>query len=261
MDMELSGRVAVVTGAGSGIGLATCRRLLAEGVHVVGGDINAGALADLGADVTAVEVDLAEEKGSAHLIERAIETHGGVDILINCIGIAPVREGFLALQDADLARTMDVNFMSILRACRAAIPSMIERGKGSIVSVASDAGRMPDPFFIDYSLSKAAILCFSKTISIEFGPKNIRSNVVTPGPIRTPMWDRPGGFADSLAESFGVDKEAAIERFAKVERKLAVPRLGTPDEVAALCVFLSSDRAGFTTGSDYAVNGGSIHVI
>lgn len=261
MDMELSGRVAVVTGAGSGIGLATCRHLLAEGVHLVGGDINASALAGLGPDVTAVEVDLAEARGAEHLIQRAIETHGGVDILINCIGIAPVREGFLALQDTDLARTMDVNFMSILRACRAAIPSMIERGKGAIVSVASDAGRMPDPFFIDYSLSKAAILCFSKTIAMEFGSKNIRSNVVTPGPIRTPMWDRPGGFADSLAESYGLDKEAAVERFAKVERRLALPRLGTPDEVASLCVFLASDKAGFATGSDFAINGGSIHVI
>ncbi len=120
---------------------------------------------------------------------------------------------------------------------------------------------MPDPFFIDYSLSKAAILCFSKTIAMEFGSKNIRSNVVTPGPIRTPMWDRPGGFADSLAESYGLDKEAAVERFAKVERRLALPRLGTPDEVASLCVFLASDKAGFATGSDFAINGGSIHVI
>lgn len=261
MELNLAGRVAVVTGSGSGIGLAVVRRLLEAGVKVVGGDLDSSGMSNLDGDVTAIDVDLSEKDGSAHLIANAIDIHGGVDILINCIGIAPVREGFLALKDEDLSRTMDVNFLSIVRACRAVIPSMIERGRGSIVSVSSDAGRMPDPFFIDYALSKAAILSFSKTLSIEFGPKNIRSNVVTPGPVRTPMWDRPNGFAESLAASYGVDKEAAIERFAKVERRLPLGRLGTPDEVATLCVYLSSDLAGFATGADFAINGGSIPVI
>lgn len=263
MELDLSGRVAVVTGGGSGIGLAVVKRLLGEGALVAAGDLDVTGLCDLvdPASLVAVETDLGSAEGPKDLVDAARRSFGGVEIVINCVGVAPTREGFLSLTDDDLQRTMDVNFMSMLRICRAALPDMVANGRGAIVSVASDAGRMPDPFFVDYALSKAAMLSLSKTISIEFGPKGIRSNVVTPGPVRTPMWDRPGGFADSLAEMFGVDREAAIERFAKQERKLALGRLGDPDEVAALCVFLASDRAGFTTGSDYGVNGGSITTV
>lgn len=264
MDLNLDGRVAVVTGAGSGIGLATCRRLVEEGAIVVGADVAPEAISELGPKdkVLAVKVDLGTDEGPAATIERAKQAFGGVDILINCIGVATVREGFLSVTDKDLAKTLDVNFLSMLRTCRATIPVMIERGGGAIVSVASDAGRMPDPFFFfDYSLSKAAILMFSKTISIEFGPKRIRSNVVSPGPTRTPAWDKPGGFADSLASLFGLEREAAIERFVNEVRKLPLGRMGAPDEIASVCVFLASDRAGFMTGANYAVDGGSIPVV
>lgn len=263
MELDLAGRVAVVTGGGSGIGLAVVKRLVEEGASVFAGDLAVENLQSLRGPgkLRTVEVDLGSTDGPRTLVDRAMDAFGGIEILVNCVGMAPIREGFASLTDEDLQRTMDVNFMSMLRSCRAAIPAMVAAGRGSIVSVASDAGRMPDPFFVDYALSKAAMLSLSKTLSIEFGPNGVRSNIVTPGPIRTPMWDRPGGFADSLAEMYGVDREAAIERFAKQERRLPLGRLGDPDEVAALCVFLTSDRAGFATGSDFSINGGSIPVI
>lgn len=263
MELDLTGRVAVVTGGGSGIGLAVVRRLLGEGALVTVGDIDIDGLRGMagGDRLAAVEVDLGSVDGPGALVDHARTTFGGVDILMNCVGVAPTREGFLSLTDADLRRTMDVNFMSMLRASRAALPDMVAKGKGAIVSVASDAGRMPDPFFVDYALSKATMLSLSKTLSIEFGPKGVRCNVVTPGPIRTPLWDRPGAFADALASMWGIDREAAITRFATVERRLAIGRLGDPDEVATICTFLASDRAGFTTGSDYGVNGGSIATV
>lgn len=263
MDLGLNGKVVVVTGAGSGIGFAVAKLLLEENARVVGGDVTIDSLLAIAQPGTlgAVEVDLGTPEGPPALIARAKQDFGDVDILINCVGIGPVRGGFADITDADLQRTMDINFMSMLRSCRAALPGMVAKGAGVIVSVASDAGRMPDPFFIDYSLSKAAMLMFSKTISIEYGPKGVRSNIVSPGPIRTPMWDRPGGFADILAEQFGVDRETAVNKFATDVRRLPLARLGTPEEVAALCVFLASDRAGFATGSDFAINGGSIPVV
>lgn len=263
MDLNLGGKVAVVTGAGSGIGLSTCRRLVQEGAVVVGVDIAPEAITELGPreKVLAVKEDLSSAAGPAAAIKAAKEAFGGVDVLINCIGNGPIRDGFLSLTDVDLAKTMDLNFHSILRTCRAAIPLMIERGGGSLVSVSSDAGRMPDPFFIDYSLSKSSILMLSKTLSIEFGPKGIRSNVVSPGPTRTPAWDKPGGYADSLAAMFGMEREAAIERFIKDVRKLPLGRIGNPDEVASICVFLASDRASFVTGANYTVDGGSIPLV
>jgi NAD(P)-dependent dehydrogenase (short-subunit alcohol dehydrogenase family) len=136
---------------------------------------------------------------------------------------------------------------------------MIERGKGAIVSIASDVGRAPDPFFVDYAVSKAGVLSLSKALSIEFGPKGVRSNVVSPGPTRTPLWDRPGGFADSLAEEFGMEVEAAIDHFAKEVRKLPLGKLGRPEEVANAVFFLASDLAAQVTGSEYCVNGGVLN--
>jgi NAD(P)-dependent dehydrogenase (short-subunit alcohol dehydrogenase family) len=120
---------------------------------------------------------------------------------------------------------------------------------------------MPDPFFAEYNVSKVAILMFMKTLSIEFGSVGIRANTVSPGPIRTPMWDRPGGFADSMAASFEMEKEEAINHFAVNVRRLPLARLGTVAEVAAVNVFLASPIASFVTGTEYAVNGGSIPTV
>ena len=149
--------------------------------------------------------------------------------------------------------------MSMVRACRAAIPHMLERG-GSIVSISSDAGHMPAPFFVDYCVTKAAIRVLSKALATEFADRGIRSNTISPGPTRTAPWERQG-LIDVLAERWGIDREAAIERFIKEERRMPLGRLGDPADVAAVVVFLASDLARQITGSDYRVDGGMIATV
>lgn len=258
MELSLAGKVAVVTGAGSGIGLACTRLFVEEGARVLAADLDPSAAERIGAGgaVVAEVVDLSTAEGPARMVNAATKAFGRVDALVNNVGIFPFRESFLEVSDQDWQELMTINFYSMVRSCRAAIPHMIEQGGGSIVSIASDVGRAPDPFFVDYSVSKASVLILSKALSIEFGAKGVRSNCVSPGPTRTPAWDKPGGFAESLAAEYGLDKEAAVDHFAKNVRKMPLGRLGSPDDVAAAVVFLSSDRAKHVTGSDYHVDGG-----
>jgi len=260
VNTGLEGKVAVVTGAGSGIGLATTGLFLEEGARVVAADLDPSAAEGLGGsqEVIGVKADLSTPEAPGRVIERAVEEFGTVDALVNNVGIFPYRESFLAVSDEDWQQLMNVNFYSMARACRAAIPHMLRKGGGSIVSIASDVGRAPDPFFVDYSVSKAAVLMLSKAIAIEFGPSGIRSNCVSPGPTRTYSWDKPGGFADSLASEYGMEKEAAIEHFAKEVRKMPLGKLGDPEDVAAAVVFLSSGLAKQVTGADYTVDGGIV---
>src|SRR2546423_906212 len=161
MNYGLTDRVVVITGAGSGIGLATCRVALEEGATVVAGDLDPSAAAALSGAVTPVTVDLATAAGADQLISAAVAAHGSVDVLVNNVGSFPFRESFLSVSDADWDALMDVNFYSMARACRAALPHMVKQGRGAIVSVASDVGRAPDRFFVDYSVSKAAVLMLS----------------------------------------------------------------------------------------------------
>lgn len=262
MDYQLNDKVAVVTGAGSGIGLATTKAFISEGAKVVGVDLNPGESEHLAAEqFVFLKKDLTAASVGEETLEAARDAFGTPTILVNCAGIAPVRTSALDGTDDQWRHSLDVNFLSVVRMCRALVPGMVEAGEGSLVSVASDAARMPDPFFAEYNVTKASILMFMKTLSIEFGPKNIRSNTVSPGPTRTPMWDRPGGFADALASQLNMTPEQAIHHFATDMRRLPLGRLATVDEVAVVNVFLSSPLASFVTGAEYTVNGGSIPTI
>ena len=152
---------------------------------------------------------------------------------------------------------MELNFFSMVRCCRAAIPRMLEQGRGSIVSLSSDAGHMPGPYFVDYSVTKGMIRLLSKALANEFAGRGIRCNTVSPGPTRTAPWES-GEFIDALAAEWEVDREAAIDRFVRDVRGMPLGRLGAPEDVAAAIVFLASDRASQITGSDYRVDGGLI---
>lgn len=254
MNLGLEGKVAVVTGAANGIGLAAAKALAAEGALVFGGDIEPAPLAGL-EGIEPVEVDLMTEDGSKALIATAAQAHGRVDVLVNVVGGARHRKAFTEVADADWIWMWEFNFLSMARACRAAIPLMVEQGGGSIVSVASDAGRQPDPFFIDYCAAKASVISLSKSLSIEYGPQGVRSNVVTPGGTRTAGFDE--FFARSAAPDWGMEFEQALEHFAKNVRRMPLGHLGQPEDVAAAIVFLASDAAKQVTGSDYRIDGGA----
>lgn len=208
MQQGLTGRVALVTGAGSGIGLACARHLHAAGALVAGADLRVDALRELGGPdrVLPLTADLREADAAAALVAAAAEAFGRVDVLVNNAGAAAVRPGFLDTTDADWTSTLELNLLGYVRAARAAIPAMLDGGGGALVHIASEAARMPNPRLPDYSVSKAGVLMLSKVLAAEFTPAGVRSNVVSPAFIRTPLYDRPGGLADSLAEEFGVDR-------------------------------------------------------
>lgn len=254
MDYGLTGKVALITGAGAGIGLATAAAFAAAGAHVVAGDLDPGGLPGLPGSVTVVTGDLAAAGGPAALADAALTAYGRVDVLVNNVGIAPVRPGFLAVTDDGWRRTLDVNLMTMVRACRAVIPGMVTQGGGAIISIASDTGRQPDPFFVDYALSKAAMLSLSKTLSKEFGPAGIRVNTVSPGPTRTPALAE---FIEGLSRDLGVTPAEGLDHFATVMRRLPLGRVNEPQDVAAVVLFLASDLARQVTGADYTVNAGS----
>ncbi|HEX4353661.1 MAG TPA: SDR family NAD(P)-dependent oxidoreductase, partial [Polyangiales bacterium] len=206
MDLKLTGKVAVVTGASKGIGLAIVRALAAEGATVIAGARTTKSLQDL-QGVTAVEVDLATPEGPGKLVQRAIDDHGRLDVLVNNMGAVRLRlEGFLGTSDDEFEWAMQMNFFSALRATRASITQMLKQGGGAIVSVASvNAFFQPDGGTIDYGAAKAALVNLTKSLSQEFGPKGIRVNTVSPGPVSTDLWFGEQGVAQTVAKASGVD--------------------------------------------------------
>jgi NAD(P)-dependent dehydrogenase (short-subunit alcohol dehydrogenase family) len=262
MDFQLEGKVVVITGAGAGIGLEAAKAFLSEGAIVVGGDLNPDALSEL-ADkerVLPIKVDMSSAEGANTLINAAITRFGRVDVLFNNAGVASPRRGFLAVSDEQWAKTLALNLLGYVRASRAVLPHMLKQGKGVLLHTASEAARMPNPRLPDYSVSKAAIVMLSKALAGEFTSQGIRSNVISPGFIRTAIYDKPGGLADSLAAEFNLDREEALEHYVKLN-DIPVGRLGRPDEVASLAVYLASDRAGFVSGADFTVDGGVTPVV
>ncbi len=259
MDLELTGKVAVVTGASKGIGLAIVRALVAEGARVVAGARTTKSLEGL-AGVTAVAVDLAAADGPKKLIERAVADHGRVDVLVNNVGAVRLRmEGFLGTSDEEFEWAMQMNFFSALRATRAAITQMLTQQGGSIVSVASvNAFFQPDSGTIDYGAAKAALVNLTKALSQEFGARGIRVNAVSPGPVSTDLWLGEGGVADTVAKATGVDAATARDNVVASIGGFATKRFTTPEEVASLVVMLASSRIGNVTGANYVIDGGLI---
>ncbi|MBB5867569.1 NAD(P)-dependent dehydrogenase (short-subunit alcohol dehydrogenase family) [Allocatelliglobosispora scoriae] len=259
MDLHLSGKIAVVTGASKGIGLAITRALLGEGVVVVAGARTAGPeLSDLAGQgtVLAVPVDLATPDGPARLIAAAVAEFGGLDILVNNVGaVRPRTGGFLSVTDEDWIAALNLNFLAAVRTTRAALPHLIQRGAGSIVTINSVNASLPDPLVIDYSAAKAALGSFSKSLSKEVGPRGIRVNTVSPGPVSTGLWLGDGGVAQTIARAEGGDPDAIARQAAGGS---VTGRFTRPEEVADLVLLLASDRSANVTGADFVIDGGLI---
>jgi NAD(P)-dependent dehydrogenase (short-subunit alcohol dehydrogenase family) len=265
MDSGLAGKVVLITGAAKGIGRATALAFAREGAHLGLIDVDKGELdavkkeaAGMGVKVGLSNANLSTEKGIRDGIAEALKPVGGsLDVLVNNVGAGEVRT-FDQLSDDDWNATMNLNFMSYVRATRAVLPMLRQKG-GVIVNNASDLARQPEPVPVDYSVSKAAVLALTKALARSEGPK-IRVNAVAPGPVWTPFWTKPGGFAETLGKYHNMPPQQAVEHEMSL-RQLPLGRLGKPEEVANVIIFLASDLASFVTSSVYGVDGGSIRSI
>lgn len=262
MDLHLTGRTAVVTGASRGIGLAVTRALVREGARVVAGareiTPELRALATEG-EVLTVPVDLTVPDGPAELVAAAHFAYGGLDVLVNNVGaVRPRLDGFLAVTDNDWAATLAVNLLAPVRTTRAALPYLLERGAGSIVTVSSVNAFLPDPLVIDYSAAKAALSNFCKSLSKQVGPQGVRVNTVSPGPVTTGLWLADDGVAATVAAATGGSAREVAEQAAEGS---ATGRFTHPEEVADLVLYLAGDRAANITGADFVIDGGLVSTL
>ncbi|MFD3442752.1 oxidoreductase [Streptomyces sp. NPDC058685] len=259
MELHLAGKVAVVTGASKGIGLAVTEGLVAEGVNVVAGARTlTDSLAALaaGPQVRPVLVDLTTTEGPGGLVGEAIDYFGGVDIVVNNVGaVRPRSDGFVSVTDEDWSESLTINFLSAVRTTRAALPHLIDRGGGSVVTVSSVNAFLPDPSIIDYCASKAALSNFCKALSKEVAARGVRVNTVSPGPVETGLWLGEDGVAATVAQSSGATPDDVTQRAAA---QSATGRFTRPQEVADLVLLLASDRTGNVTGADFTIDGGLI---
>jgi NAD(P)-dependent dehydrogenase (short-subunit alcohol dehydrogenase family) len=249
MDLGLRDRICVVTGATAGIGLATARLLAEEGARVVtSGRRGAPAVGE----ALHVEADLSRPGEPERVVERALAELGGVDCLVNNVGAARQAE-FEDVSDDEWDEYWQLNLMSHVRAIRATLPAMRQRGGGAIVNISSSAGKRPSTGMPHYSVVKAAMLSLSRLVADLYAKDGIRCNAVTPGPTATDAWLGEGGLADQQG-----DREEVL---AKVGAGRPLGRLARPDELAAVIVFLCSDRASYVTGAAWSADGGTVPII
>jgi NAD(P)-dependent dehydrogenase (short-subunit alcohol dehydrogenase family) len=242
MDLGLADSVCLVTGSTGGIGLETANLLRAEGAIVVttgrsGGDVRA---------------DLSQPGEPERIVGETIDRHGRLDVLVNNVGYSEIRK-LEDLTDEMWQASFDLNLLSAVRATRAALPGMRERGAGTIVNVSSTAAKRPSTGMPDYSVMKAALLSFSRLVADLYAKDGIRCNAVTPGPTATDAWLGEGGLADQQGE-----RDAVL---AKVGAGRPLGRLAQPGEIAAVIAFLCSPRASYVTGAAWSADGGTVSII
>ena len=246
MAGRIAGRTAVVTGGCSGIGLATVRRFAEEGANVVIGDVDDAKGPGIAEEVggTYVHVDVTDKEQVDALFKTAKDTYGSVDIAFNNAGISPPDDD--SILDTDLEawkRVQDVNLTSVYLCCKAALPYMLEQGKGSIINTASFVAVMGAATSqISYSASKGGVLSMSRELGVQFAREGVRVNALCPGPVNTPL----------LRELFAKDEERAARRLVHVP----MGRFAEPEEMANAVLFLASDESSFITASTFLVDGG-----
>jgi 3-oxoacyl-[acyl-carrier protein] reductase len=264
MDLGLKGRVALVTGSSSGIGHAIALCLAEEGVSVVvtGRDearVNSVAkeVKAKGVDVLSLLVDITIVEDLDRMVEATVDRFGRLDILVNSAGTSLIR-GPLPLPDDEFRYEMELMFYAVVRACNKVIPYMRKDGWGRIINISSIYGKQPGGLF-DYDAIKAAVNMLTKDLSNYLAKDNILVNAVCPGPIRTPLWEAPGGGGDQLGEVLGMSGKEAMAWVA--EQHIPLGHFGLPEDIANVVTFLASERAKFITGQAINVDGGMVKTI
>ena len=263
MDLQLSGRACLVTGASRGIGLATARALCVEGAHVLLCARDPEALERAARECAAagraeaVAADVTEPGAGERLVETCQERFGSVDVLVNNAGTSRARP-MDELADDEWRAQWELHVMAPLALMRAAAPRMARRGEGRIVNVCSSAGKRPSLTNAAYSVTKAAQLSLSRVFADAYADRGVLVNAVAPGAVSSPLWTAPGGLADQVAAAQGITRDEALAgQAAKIPRG----RFGSPEEVAAVIVFLCSALAANVAGAAWSVDGGAVPII
>ncbi|WCB94831.1 3-oxoacyl-[acyl-carrier-protein] reductase FabG [Baekduia alba] len=259
MDLGLDGRVCVVTGASRGIGLAVSSRLVAEGARVlmVARDAErlSAAADDLGAEWLAA--DVTDPGCDERIVATATEQLGAIDVLVNNAGTSR-NAGLDELSDADWRDQHELHVMAPMRLMRLAAPRMAERGWGRIVNVTSSSGKRPSASNMAYSVAKAGQLSLSRAFADVYAARGVAINAVAPGATGTELWLGDGGLADQAAAAKGISRDEAL---AQAAAKLPRGRLGDPQEVADVIVFLCGERAANVVGAAWGVDGGAVNIM
>ena len=246
MGTRLQGRVAVITGGASGIGLATAKRFAEEGAKVVIGDLNAEAGVPLAEQLGAlfVQVDVTDAEQVQALFKAAFDAHGSVDVAFNNAGISPPEDDSILTTDLQTwRRVQEVNLTSVYLCCKAALPYMLQQKRGSIINTASFVAVMGAATSqVSYTASKGGVLAMSRELGVQFAREGVRVNALCPGPVNTPL----------LQELFAADPERAARRLVHVP----LGRFAEPQEIANAVLFLASDESSFVTASEFLVDGG-----
>jgi 3-oxoacyl-[acyl-carrier protein] reductase len=247
MDLGLADSVCLVTGSTGGIGLETAELLRAEGATVVTTGRSGGE----------VRADLSQPGEPERVVRETVERHGRLDVLVNNVGYSEIRK-LEDVTDEIWQASFEINLLSAVRATRAALPGMRERGSGTIVNVSSTAAKRPSTGMPDYSVMKAALLSFSRLVADLHAKDGIRCNAVTPGPTATDAWLGEGGLADQQAAR---SNNTRVDVLNAVGAGRPIGRLAEPEEIAAVICFLLSERASYVTGSAWSADGGTVPII